>query len=250
MPTVRPGLQIADSARINGQLAYTARAPMTIGNQVVGGVVYHAQPTETVAAPGMGATLVDHLRRLAALTLMGLLLMWLVPGWTRRLVDTVQQRPLPTFGWGLVAGVSIMASVIGLGVITGVVAATLGATTLYGLMALAIVLGLLGEATLITAAITFTALVAQALASYLGGRWLLERLQPKWTAHRVVPWLVGIVTFVVLTAVPIVGGIVGFGAAVFGLGALWIWAGERLYPPQTPALQSSPLAPTPLAAPA
>jgi hypothetical protein len=251
VPAVRPGLHLADSARINGQLTYTSQAPMAVGNQVAGGVVYHARPAEVtpVVTPvmGVGATLVDQLRRLVALTLVGLLLVWLVPGWTRRLVDTVQQRPLPTFGWGLVAGLAIMASILGLGLATGVLAATLGASTLFGLMALALVLGFLGEATLITAAITFTAFVTQAMASYLGGRWLLERIQPQWATHRVIPLFVGLVLFVALTAIPILGGIVGFAAAVFGLGALWIWASESLRPPRAPSTLASPLIPSPLA---
>ena len=130
---------------------------------------------------------------------------------------------------------------------TGLVAAALGASTLFGLMALAIVFGLLGEATLITTAIAFTSFVAQAMASYLGGRWLLERIQPQWAAHRVIPMLVGLVIFVAITAIPIVGGIIGFVTAIFGLGALWIWAGEIRRLPLATGIAAPPMAPAPQA---
>jgi hypothetical protein len=186
----------------------------------------------------VGTILIDNLRRLGALTLVGLLLMWIVPRWTRRLVDTVQQQPLPTFGWGLVAAIAVMATALGFGIATGFVAAALGASTLFGLMALTIVLGLLGEATLITATIAFTTFVAQAMASYLGGRWLLERIQPQLAAHRVIPLLAGLVIFVAITAIPILGGIIGFVTAVFALGALWIWVNELRRPPLAPAFMA------------
>lgn len=248
MPLVHPGLRIADTARIDGKLTYAARAPASIGNQPAGGVSFNAQPAPVAAAPGPSTILIDSLRRLGALVLVGLLLMWLVPGWTRRLVDIVEHKPLPAFGWGLVAALAIMATGIGLLIATGVVAAALGASTLFGLMALTIVFGLLGEATLFTAAIAFTSFVAQAMASYLGGRWLLERIQPQWAAHRVIPLLVGVVIFVAITAIPIVGGIIGFVTAIFGLGALWIWAGEIRRPPLAPGYMAPPVEPAPQAA--
>jgi hypothetical protein len=49
----------------------------------------------------VGAILIKNIRGLASVALVGLLLIWILPGWTRRLVDTVRRRPLPAFGWVL-----------------------------------------------------------------------------------------------------------------------------------------------------
>jgi len=51
------------------------------------------------------------------------------------------------------------------------------------------------------------------------------------------------VIFVALTAIPIVGGLIGFVVALLGLGAVWIWAGESLHPAPVPAITVSPSAP-------
>jgi CBS-domain-containing membrane protein len=78
----------------------------------------------------------DNLRRLIALAFTGLLLLWLTPRWTQRLTNTMQARPLPSVGYGVLGALVAMATVIGLVTATVLLAAAFGATTLLGLMAL------------------------------------------------------------------------------------------------------------------
>lgn len=63
-----------------------------------------------VQRTGAGARAVPH--PAAGLLLVGLLLLWIVPAWRRRTADTVQTKPLPNLGWGMVACVAFVAAVL------------------------------------------------------------------------------------------------------------------------------------------
>src|SRR5262249_31215673 len=90
LPAVPAGLALADSAQVKGRLDYTAPEDLSGGGKVAGGVVRH-EPARTErparAEPGFGDAVLNQLRRFAALLVVGLLLLWLAPAWTRRVAD-------------------------------------------------------------------------------------------------------------------------------------------------------------------
>jgi len=235
MPVVQPGLTLADSARIAGKLTYESAAEGHISSaaQVAGGVIREEPAVDEEAAaraPGPGTVVLNHLRRLITLLLLGLVLIWAVPAWTRRLADTVQARPAPTFGWGIVAFLALVVVAIAILVVTIILAVIFGRLTLGGLVPLVLGLGLLADATLLLGFLIFTGYVAQITMSFLGGRWLLDRVQPSWAPGRVLPLVVGLILFVILTAIPLLGVVIGLIVTLLGLGALWIWGRTALFP--------------------
>jgi hypothetical protein len=171
--------------------------------------------------------LADNIRRLVALAAVGLLLIWLAPRWIRRLADTMQARPLPSIGWGFVTAIAAVG--VALGIIFGTIllAVGFGILTLPALSGLVVALGLLAEGSLLVSLGVFLGFVAAAVVSYLAGRWLLERVHPAWATQPIPALLVGLVIFVVLTAIPVLGGIIGLLAAVAALGAMWIAVRDR-----------------------
>jgi hypothetical protein len=225
MPIVEPGLKLTDSAQVRGTLTYTSKQQYPLSGRV-GQVAWNPRPVSPPEAENpVLAKLGESLRRLGAYFLVGLLLLLVVPRWTNRLVDIMEQRPLPSLGWGLVAMLAMVGGAIGLAMATGFVATGLGALTLGSLAVLTVVLGLLGEAALITGAIAFGAMVAQSLTAYLGGHWLTA-LRPEWAANWPSRFIAGLILFVALRAIPVFGDFLGFAAAVLGFGALWIWNRE------------------------
>jgi len=66
------------------------------------------------------------------------------------------------------------------------------------------------------------AYVTKVVVSFLGGRLILARLKPDWAEGRIWPLAVGVVLFVVITAIPILGGLVKLVVVLLGLGALWL----------------------------
>ncbi|HEU5099300.1 MAG TPA: hypothetical protein VFU22_09790 [Roseiflexaceae bacterium] len=236
---------MADTARIGGKLTYQSSKQATVDSaaQISGGVAYSpltaAQPTSPARSiPGL-----PYLQRLASLLLVGLLLLWLVPAWTRRLVDSVEARPLPDLGWGLVAFVAFVAAVAGILVLTIVLAIAFGYLTLGGLVALIVGLGLLINATLVIGYIAFVGYVAAIVVAFMAGRWLLRKFQPAWAEQPIVPLAIGLILYVILTAIPWLGTLIGLLVALLALGALWDWGRAtigRQRPRATPVVGLQP----------
>ena len=238
IPTVPPSLTLADSARIGGKLIYHSPASASISpsSQVTSGISFDEQSPAAQPAATTTAGWVSYARRLASLLLIGLLLVWLLPLWTRRLADSVEARPLPSLGWGLVAFFAFVAAVIAVVVLTIALAILFGYLTLGGLVGMIVALGLLSGAAMVAGYVAFAAYLAQAIVGYMAGRWLLRRLQPAWVEQPFVPLIVGVVLYVVLRAIPWLGGLLALLVVLLALGALWEWGRATLHRPRaTPA---------------
>jgi cytoskeletal protein CcmA (bactofilin family) len=247
IPTVATGLTVADTAEIGGQLSYTARQELPIGGRAAGGVHFTPLPLPAPETPAatLAAGVRDSVGRFLALTLIGLLLVWVAPGWTRRLADTVQERPLPSLGWGFVSLVAFIGAAIALPVATILLAIGFGIITLGSLAGPLVAVGFVGEAALIVAFIVLASFIVQAAMAFLGGRWLLTRGWPERAGGRVIPLLVGLVLYVLVTAIPVLGGLIAFGVTLLGLGAVWIWTmshwgGAPATPPVVPTIAPAP----------
>src|SRR5581483_9685826 len=115
---------------------------------VAGDVVYTPRPAQQVATRNVGSAVLENIGRFIALTLIGLLLVWVAPGWTRKLADTVQERPLPSLGWGFVALVAFIGAAIAVPVATVLLAIAFGVVTLGNRAGPIVAGGFAGEATL------------------------------------------------------------------------------------------------------
>ncbi len=64
----------------------------------------------------------------------------------------------------------------------------------------------------------------------------MERILPNWAAGRVLPLVTGLILYVILRAIPVLGPLVGLVVVLLGLGALsnWIWTRLRRGPAQPP----------------
>jgi hypothetical protein len=236
---VQPNLTVANSARIGGKLTYTSTSQGTISSQAVpNGVAFdRAQPQ--AAQPESRLPGLAYLQRLAALLLVGVLLLWLLPSWTTRMSETVSQQPLPSLGWGVVAFGAVFVAVVGILFVSIVLAIIFGYLTLGGLAALFVFVGLVLNGALILSLIAFCAYIAEVVVGFVAGRWLLQRVQPAWAEQPLAPLALGIVLYVALRAIPVVGGLVALVVALLGLGALWTWT-------RVTFRRMRPAAPTPI----
>jgi hypothetical protein len=237
IPSVQPNLTLADSARIGGRLMYTSNAGASLSPSatVAGGVNYTSAPAATPAAPSLPG--LAYLQRLAGLLLIGVLLLWLVPVWTRRMADSVQKRPLPSLAWGLVALAALAGAVIVILVLAIALAILFGYLTLGGLAALSVGLGMLVNTMLVIGAIVFMSYIAQVLIAYTAGRWLLQKAWPAWAERPIVPLVAGLILYIILRAIPGLGTIVGWLVVLLALGALWEWGRttfRRIHPTPAP----------------
>jgi hypothetical protein len=240
IPTVPPNLTLADSARIGGKLMYTSttEASLSPSAKVVAGIAYNQRPATQPTAPQL--PWLKYLQRLAGLLLIGVLMLWLTPVWTRRMADTVQERPLPSLGWGLVALAALAAAVIVIMIVTIALAVMFGYLTLGGLAAMIVGLGMLMNVALVLGGVAYLSFVAQVVIAYMAGRWLLQKVQPAWAERPIVPLAVGLIVYVILRAIPGLGTLVGWLVVLLALGALWDWGRKILQhsqPTSTAGLQ-------------
>jgi cytoskeletal protein CcmA (bactofilin family) len=234
---VDSGLRIDKAAVIGGKLVYTSPVQQDAGIQAApaGGAVVWQTPVPNKNEQnqsgsnrfpveyrfGPASILLGILRSLVTLLALGGLAVWLAPALLKRSAEQVKTRTLASLGVGILAGaVAFFGSGIAFFVII-LVGVLLALVTLGGLSATVIWLGL---AVLFLALVCFTLLAVYAsklVMAKMVGDWLLSKLAPQMGETPYWGLALGILIFVVLAAIPFVGGWISAAATFIGLGAIW-----------------------------
>jgi hypothetical protein len=190
----------------------------------------------------------DAIRQFIAVVLIGLLVMWLWPRAVRAAETAVRERPVPSFGWGIVAFIGYFIALIAIvivGVILALILGALGFGGLLGIDIFATLVALLGLTLAFIVAVGFVvdAIVGLALARVVLGRsnrrpaGVIDRYgdaddlstgrRDRWAD--LLPFVLGVAVVVALSAIPVIGGFVKFIVVLLGLGAivLAIWRRPR-----------------------
>lgn len=231
----RPGLQIDDTAQIDGQLRYSAPSPAVINADLA------LEPEFTQVSPqpdlaqiaaiaeqpeDAGRELVLFARQFLTdfllILLLGMLLLRLTPNTMTAAARRLNTRPLSNLGWGVLAAVLalpllMVVLLLSIGVLVLLGALQLSSIT-FGVTVLlvAVNLGMIGSFYLLLA------FVARIVISLWLGRLLLSRLP--FTANRqygaIAQLALGAAVLALLVALPGVGWLISVIGALFGLGAL------------------------------
>jgi cytoskeletal protein CcmA (bactofilin family) len=233
VPSVPAGLTVREGAEIGGDLSYTANFEADVpSGAVVGEIDFNRyvpkEPEEVERRQPSPALMVARwsfrqLRRLATFLLIGVLMMWAVPGWTRKLAKNLERKPLPSLGWGVVAIAVFGALMVMLVVATVLLTIVFGAVTLGGLAGR---LAVFGGIVTSSAGFSFSLLwryVTTIVISLFLGQMIFRAFNSPAEQNRWWPVVLGVVIFVIVTAVPVLGWLVKLVAVLFGLGAFWIW---------------------------
>jgi cytoskeletal protein CcmA (bactofilin family) len=170
----------------------------------------------------------DRLVELIILFIVGGLALLLMPARFERWSDAAYRKPLPA------AGIGLLTYILGYGA-----AILLGVLLLVGglilMIAVAWQLGLtiwvLGFSLLIVtfvAFVIFVSYVSKVILAYLGGRLILDRVDPDLPGRRVLSLLLGLLLYVLLVGIPTLGTVIAFLVTILGLGAIWMaWLDQR-----------------------
>jgi len=192
-------LHLGNGAAIQGKVTYRSDNQATVesGAKVQGGLERQARE---ISQPPLGLRILfGWLRALVGLFALGLILVLVAPGLSRRTVATLQASPWASLGLGvlLLIAVPIVALLV---FVAGII---VGGWWLGVFLLVACALALL---------------IGYALAGLLTGDWIVRRLN--WSRlHPVWPLLAGLVILTLIGLIPILGGIVSFIVALFGFGA-------------------------------
>ncbi len=241
VPRVKQGLTIDPSAKITGNLDYTQNNDLSFPAGVVGGKITRTQPPANQTRPTSQETAgqkvlqwtFQQARTLVTLLLIGLFLLWLFPGFTRTLSDTLQTKPWPSLAWGVVTYAGFFFSILLLIFVTILGALIFGLLTLGGLSGAIVWIGILALIGLILGFVLATSFLAKVVFGMALGKWILARLNSPLADHKFWPMLIGVAVTVIVVALltfPLIpgflGGLLNFAIILFGLGTIWLWGRE------------------------
>jgi cytoskeletal protein CcmA (bactofilin family) len=235
-PTVKPGFNIAEGAKIKGNLEYTQSKDVEIPANAVSGKVTRTLPVVDPAVQRANPTpaqkavtwTFDLFRTIVTLILFGLLLGWLAPTFMKSLVEKMQTQPAASLGWGLVAYAAFFFAILVVFVAMVAGGILFGVLTLGGMSGTIIWLGILALFAMIVGFVLVTAFLTKIIVAWLGGKLILARFSPALAEHKVWPLVIGAVLVALVIALPFVGWLFGILVMFIGLGALWIWGRERM----------------------
>ena len=207
---------LGSTARVGGDLHYGDESPVLARGASVGGKISNEDWTDSANGWGWVSALAWWLAVSVSTLIVGVLLVWLVPGALYAAERATRERLGPTVGWGVVIAIGV---------------------PVLAILALVTLVGIPFGVALLLAAIPVL-VVAYATAAWIVGRRVLrDRSTSPWAAL-FAGW--GIVR--VLALIPVLGALVGLAATVVGLGALAValWRARR-----TGAPAAAPEAPAP-----
>jgi hypothetical protein len=199
------------------------------------GPAQQEESASTEPAAGIPEWLVSRLSDLLILLLLGGLVVWLCPAAIQRPAEWLRRKLLPAAGFGLLAVALILPAVIVailLAVLLLIVGIWLGSVTLW---VLAFVLWGIGYSALILALALLAVIVlygSKVIVADLVGTLILKRLAPGTMKYRILPLLLGLVLYVVLRSIPILGWVIEAIVTILGLGAIWVAYRHRRSAPQ------------------
>ena len=226
VPFVASGLNIDDSSNISGNTEIITTAALAENVQQQLEAITSGNVNSNVRARTRSFNLLELLTRFVSFALLGILLAWRAPYVLQRSETLWRNRPLASFGWG-VLGVFVMPLVVML-----IIALVVAIAVLFGWLSLGTLAGLvtlIGSVSAVVIGVVFALLVffvTPLVSGYAAGRVMLR--QPKEdsgaisVARATPPLLLGLLVLGALALVPVIGGVITFIATTVGLGSVYL----------------------------
>lgn len=162
------------------------------------------------------------LREFVVLLVYGFLGLWLFSPSLSRSIDALGAKPLPALGYGLLALV-VAFNLFGVAALLGVLILIIGLwISSITLWELTFAFWATGYSTLVLATTLFTLFVmygSKVILAYFVGRTALKSMIPQAADYKMLPLLIGLLLYVLLHSIPLVGWVIGALVMALGLGA-------------------------------
>ena len=225
------GIRISEEAEIGGKLTYTSPAEQaeSIHISPEGGVEYIIaevpvnEVSEVSPAAMVGQWAIARLREFITLLLLGALAIWQLPTLFAKVTETVQAQTLPATGWGLIV---VVIGYIGAFIVAGLILATaifFGIVTLGGLARSVFGIGFSGLSLVMAAFGLLVAYISKLVVSVAAGKFILQKLAPQYADSKAWSLVVGVLIYVLLRSIPILGWFIGLLVTLAGMGAMWLY---------------------------
>ncbi len=253
---IDPGIHITDDAEIGGKVSYTSSVNQDDNIEAApeGGVAFSTpvpdapdvkkgtkRPSGGVgAALKVGQWFLKRLREFITLLALGALVLWLIPELFNKVLDKTESKPLPSTGWGFLTLIVGYVGVVVVGALILAIGIFFGVLTLGGLGRTIFGVGFSSLGLLFTIFLLLVNYGSKLVIAFWGGRWILGKLAPQATESKVWPLVLGVVLYVLLRGIPILGWFFGLFVTLIGLGAMWLvfrdWNKARQAPAEAEAV--------------
>ncbi len=253
-PSIAPGLRVAPDAQIGGVLRYISPTDDGISiNAEPDGGVRHVRPAQPDEPEGEGDEVLTGLaafglavlrwlygrpQELVTLLLLGALGLWLLRSRYLGVVDVAADKPVESAGWGLVATIGGYVAFAVIAVIIVVAGLALAVISLGGLTGSFFAIALSCLLALFILFLFAVKWASKLVLIYLVGRAILRGISPK---EQGIGWplVIGALIYVVLRAIPVVGGLLALIVTLVGMGALAQYVSDLLKGETAPPEPSS-----------
>jgi hypothetical protein len=225
VPNVPPGLTIRETAELKGDLRFESPRDANIAeNAQIRGAVEHARTRiEPTRPPTAGERALRIARKYGTLLIIGLCLVLIAPGWTRRLSTNIREKPLASFGLGIAGIAGFFALLVAILVGTIMLAVIAGLLHLTGLLPVILVLGITSAVGLTVGFWFFLGYLAKILVGYFAGSCSIQLVHRSLGQNRFLSLVFGLVILALLTMIPYAGPVIGWLTILLALGALVLW---------------------------
>ncbi len=229
VPPVPLGLTLEEGASVAGNFEYTSAEEFEIPGGIVAGEIIHKMPAkkvdidkEVTPTAKLFGRFAPQLKRFVSLLIVGLLLAWLFFDRTKRAAAIIFAKPLPSFGFGILFIAAFFVWLIAVLIAMIIAASLFGPVGLGGLAAASVFTGLFAISLSIFFFVLLVVYVVKIFVCLMVGRFMLLKMSPQAAEGRIWPILLGIVVYIAVTAMPIVGGLINTILIITGLGAVWL----------------------------
>ena len=169
-------------------------------------------------------------RELIPLLVVGLLMIWLFPTFLSGAADQIVEKPLRTIGYGLLAlvlALNAVAILILIGLLVLVIGLWLGVVSVWDFAFVFWGIGVTSVLLIFSLFSLFVLYGSKVIVAYLTGYIILKPLAPQANEHKIVPFMIGLLIFILLVSIPILGFALRIIVTGIGLGATWVFLLER-----------------------
>lgn len=240
---IESGIRVSEDAQIAGKLTYTSSVDQTkklegitsgtvtyqtpVPNESKGNLVIQSDNEVGVFSRNFPnfvwrASAMNAAKNLIKLMVLGAVALWLLSKPFKKVVDAAYVEPLKAMGWGFVViAVGSLAAFI-LPLVFIMVGVIIGFASLGSL--LYVWFGIIGLAYALASALFWFAVftLSKIIAAYMFGKWIMKTVFKETEEKVWLNLLVGVLLYVIIRAIPIVGWLAALVATLIGSGAFWL----------------------------